>query len=310
LAISAGCTVLFLANFHPHLLPFPFKLWPFFGPVPPVRKTVGGTPLGLIFGTAALLIFIFASALGVRKKRRLWRLGRVQTWLRAHIWLTILTIPLVAFHCGFHRGGTMPTILLVLYAVVMGSGFFGLAMQHFMPRLMTERVSREAVYEQIPHLRTALAESALIFRKELRAQAKKVGPGGVSNAAAPTMTMPLTRMTLVASATLPDESSQQAIADFLDEEALPYLHGQTQKKSRLADQHASDDVFRLLQLSVAEKWRPKVAELQQWCDDRRDMDLQIRLHHWMHYWLIVHVPLSFALLVMTFWHAYATVIYL
>jgi hypothetical protein len=36
----------------------------------------------------------------------------------------------------------------------------------------------------------------------------------------------------------------------------------------------------------------------------------VRMHHWLHWWLLVHVPLSLALLIITFWHAYVTVIYL
>ena len=81
------------------------------------RHTVGAKPLGLFFGTVAFLIFVFASLLGVRKKKRLWRIGNVQIWLKAHIWLTIFTIPLVLFHCGFHTGGPHTTILFWLYLV-------------------------------------------------------------------------------------------------------------------------------------------------------------------------------------------------
>ena len=30
----------------------------------------------------------------------------------------------------------------------------------------------------------------------------------------------------------------------------------------------------------------------------------MKLHHWLHGWLLLHVPFSFALLVMTVWHIY------
>src|SRR5436190_12844786 len=89
---TTAAGILFLANFYPQLLPFPFHLperW--FGLVPPVRRTYGGTPLGLFYGSLAFLIFVFASALGIRKKKRLWRIGNVQLWLKAHIWLSIFT---------------------------------------------------------------------------------------------------------------------------------------------------------------------------------------------------------------------------
>ena len=184
--LSALAGVLFMANYHPGVLPWPKSLPPFFGPVPPLRRTFGGTPLGLIFGAISLGIFLFASALGIRKKRRLWPIGSVRTWLRAHIWLTILTIPLVLFHCGFHFGGLMTSWLMVLYTVVMVSGFFGLAMQNFVPRLMTNALPQEAVYEQIPYVRKMLLDAADKLRTELAPtsavearQAALAGHGGM-----------------------------------------------------------------------------------------------------------------------------------
>ncbi len=310
LIITAICGAFYVANFHPQWLPVPVPMPAMFGPIPPVRHTVGGTPLGLIFGTAALLIFLFASALGIRKKRRLWRIGHVQLWLKAHIWLTILTIPLVAFHCGFHRGGPMPTTLLVLYAIVMGSGFFGLAMQQFMPRLMTENLDREVVYEQIPHIRSLLIEAALKLRSEVRAAEKKAEPLAAAVPASAAAAAVTARFTVTIPVADPEFVSREAISDFLDHECLPYLHSHKPRGHRLADAKSSDDVFRVLKLKVSNTWSAKVDELQQWVDDRRFMDVQVRLHHWLHGWLLLHVPLSFALLVMTFWHAYITLIYL
>src|SRR5438270_13365936 len=90
---TLATAVLYVANFHPQRLPVPIKLPAFFGEVPPTRHTFGGTPLGLILGSLAFAIFLFASALGIRKKKRLWPIGNVQLWVKAHIWLTILTIP-------------------------------------------------------------------------------------------------------------------------------------------------------------------------------------------------------------------------
>ena len=54
--------------------------------------------------------------------RRYVRAGR-QTWLRAHIWLTILTLPLVFMHAAFRFGSLMTSGLMWLYLLVMLSGF-------------------------------------------------------------------------------------------------------------------------------------------------------------------------------------------
>jgi len=100
------------------------------------------------------------------------------------------------------------------------------------------------------------------------------------------------------------------IADFLDQEGLPYLNKKRRGQPRLADSKTSDDIFRLLKLNVSEKWKPRIDDLQIWCDDRRMMDLQLRLHHYLHGWLIVHVPFSFGLLLFTAWHAWIALRYL
>ncbi len=298
LLITAACSVLYVANFHPQALPVKVELPSWFGPVPPVRHSYGGTPLGLIFGAAGLLIFLFAAALGIRKKRRTWPIGRVQTWLRAHIWLTILTIPLVLLHCGFRMGGTMTVTLLVLYAIVMISGFFGLAMQQFIPSVMAGSLTQEVVYEQIPRMKQRLVDAAESMRKELALATPKLEPvvvGATGEASGAAVAV---------------EDGDQALRRFLDEECIPYLKSKRGKHSRLQVQKSADNVFRILKLGVAQNSWGKVDDLQQWCDERRQMDWQLYLHHWLHGWLLFHVPISFALLVITFWHAYVTLVYL
>jgi hypothetical protein len=44
-------------------------------------------------------------------------------------------------------------------------------------------------------------------------------------------------------------------------------------------------------------------DLEEIVEERRQLLVQRRLHRWLHGWLLVHVPLSFALLVLTALHA-------
>ena len=44
-------------------------------------------------------------------------------------------------------------------------------------------------------------------------------------------------------------------------------------------------------------------DLEEICEERRQLLIQRRLHLWLHGWLLIHVPLSFALLVLTAVHA-------
>src|SRR6266851_8238811 len=168
LLATAFAAWLYIGNFAPENLPAGLRL-----PLPFVQKpsdlrSVGGTPLGLIFGAISLSIFVFAALIGVRKKVVLWRIGNLQRWLRAHIWLTLLTIPLVILHSGFRLGGPMTTLLMALYAIVMVSGIYGLVLQHQMPHLMKERLPAETVFEQIPHIRSQLYMAAEKMRDSFK----------------------------------------------------------------------------------------------------------------------------------------------
>lgn len=323
-------------------------------------RSAGGTPLGVIFGTTAFAIFVFGGLLSLRKKVVLWRLGSLQRWMRAHIWLTLLTVPLVLFHSGFRLGGPMTTTLMVLYAIVMVSGTYGLALQHQLPHIMKERLPAETVYEQIPHIRGQLVVAAQKLRDSFQPKAPEKIDAGAPAAAAGKVTAGSTPMAstaadlstpaaraksvvgstitaepLAATATstspspgssasaeatadrppaaitanAEDSDSEAVLSDCIEGEILPYLAASRGDKMRLGNSRYSDDLFRLLKLRVAEAYRGRVEDLQSWCDERRMLDLQVRMHHWLHGWLFVHAPVSFLLILFTAWHAYVTLLY-
>src|SRR5438067_7270003 len=192
---------LYLGNFDAENLPAGLRLPRSLVQETSSHRSVGGTPLGLIFGVIAFAVFIFAGLLGVRKKLVLWRVGTVQRWLRAHIWLTLLTIPLVILHSGFRLGGPMTTLLIVLYIIVMVSGIYGLALQHQMPRIMMERLPAESVYEQIPHIRAQLVAAAQKMRDSFKPVAPlKADAGAPATSAAKAATTGSTPMASTARA--------------------------------------------------------------------------------------------------------------
>jgi hypothetical protein len=278
----------YVGNFYSTRLPPSWRLPPILLQTVSEHRSIGGTQVGLIFGAIAFAIFFFGILLSLRKKIALWPIGSVQSWLRAHIWLTLLTIPLVLFHSGFRLGGPMTTLLIVLYAVVMVSGIYGLVLQHKMPRIMQERLPSETVYEQIPHIRSRLALAA----EQLCASLKPAAPQKAS-----------------AGATAVDLPSEAALATFLQEQVMPYLRAHRGHRFRLGDPAYSEDTFRFVKLSVTEEYRGRVEEIRSWCDERRMLDLQTRFHHWLHAWLFVHVPFSFLLVLLTAWHAFVTLFY-
>ncbi len=60
-------------------------------------------------------------------------------------------MPLILYHAGFGWGGLLENVLWVLFALVYLSGFFGLAVQQVLPRIMTTRVPLETFKAQVPY---------------------------------------------------------------------------------------------------------------------------------------------------------------
>jgi hypothetical protein len=351
LATAAACW-LYAGNFYAEHLAPAMQLPDALRQTPSDHRSVGGTPLGLWFGSIALAIFVFAALLSLRKKLPLWRLGTVQRWLRAHIWLTLLTIPLVILHSGFRFGGPMTTLLIALYTIVMVSGIYGLMLQHRLPTMMKERLPAEPVFQQIPNIRAQLYASAEQMRDALSLGMPQVAAGangaeGERRSRVP-YTAPAAQLerevaaeSLAASSVTTDGSSTPGetarepslvltdrrsaaaprnaragelapdlvLAEFIDRHVLPYLRSKRGRRFRLGDAGLASETFRQMRLRVAEPYRPRVDELEAWCDERRLIDLQMRLQHWLHGWLFVHVPISFLLLILTFWHAFVTLFY-
>jgi hypothetical protein len=50
-------------------------------------------------------------------------------------------------------------------------------------------------------------------------------------------------------------------------------------------------------------------DLEVMCEERRQLARQRRLHRWLHGWLLVHVPLSYALLLLSAVHAFQSLRY-
>jgi hypothetical protein len=112
----------------------------------------GGSVPGLWFGISGSALMIFAGLIAARKRVPKWRIGSAQFWLRGHLWLGTLSIPLILFHAGFRWGGLLEQLLLLLLAGVVASGVFGLVLQQVLPRQITARVPLETFYAQIPHV--------------------------------------------------------------------------------------------------------------------------------------------------------------
>ncbi len=283
----------------------------------------GGSFWGLVFGVIGFAFMIFAAALGARKRVPTWRLGRAQAWMRGHLWLGLLTLPMILFHGGFHFGGAMTRALMWLLIVTVGSGMLGAALQHYLPRRMTADVPLETIYDEIGHVRALLREEAEraverlcgslgLGRDRTDARQRAGGFSALRPIAAPAA--PLRTSAAVsagasaAAAAAPEilllsEEESAPLRRFYLEEMRPFLERPGKRGARLADRAKASSAFAGLRTLLPEAAHSAVTDLEEICDEARQLVLQERLHRWLHGWLLVHVPLSLALIVLGAVHA-------
>ena len=120
----------------------------------------GGSFMGLVFGIVGFAFMIFAALLGARKRVPTWRVGRAQAWMRGHLWLSLLSLPMILFHGAFHFGGTLTRVLMWLMIITIASGLYGAALQNYVPHVMTNDVPLETIYDEIGNVRKALRMEA------------------------------------------------------------------------------------------------------------------------------------------------------
>jgi hypothetical protein len=263
----------------------------------------GGTAAGLAYGSIASAFMLFAGLLGARKQVPIWRIGRAQSWMRGHLWLGLLSFPLILFHSGFRFGVGLTKGLMWLLVVVFVSGIVGAVLQHFMPRLTTQRIPMETIYEQIGRVRSQLLAEA----QTLVSEASSVLAGSVSGATEQQRAASASAGTMggltIASGLQMDEEAVVELQEFFSTEMQPYLVESGSRGMALADRHRSQDMFQQLRLLLPQNLHLSVDDLENICEEKRQLDQQTRYHRILFGWLLVHIPLSYALLLLGAVHA-------
>ena len=83
----------------------------------------------------------------------------------------------------------------------------------------------------------------------------------------------------------------------------PYLLRPGNFKHELANTQMSSKLFQTVRQMSPGILDPFVDDLENICDEKRQLDKQARLHRILYGWLFVHLPLSWALLILGGIHA-------
>jgi hypothetical protein len=266
------------------------------------------------------LIVLFEFLIWPRKKVRSWQIfGSAQVWMRAHIWLGLLSLPLAILHTGFRVGGHFNATFLILFVFVIVSGVFGLLMQNLLPKYLLRHVPAETVYGAIPDVSTRLARDAeqLVlaacgdrFRAALdeidglTEEPDIVVVGEIHAVGA------LSGRKVSTVSTVPEVNNPELLFGQFNEKIRPFLVGGKRRVRELSDQQRADAYFQALRSRFDGEATSVVDDLEQWCHQRRQFDTQIVVHWWLHGWLAVHAGLSVAVLIMLTVHVWFALKYL
>ncbi|MBW3597097.1 MAG: hypothetical protein KY475_07460 [Planctomycetes bacterium] len=313
----------------------------------------GSSLVGLATGVLAAMLILFEFLIWPRKGVRAWRrLGSARVWMRAHIWMGLLTVPLTLVHGGIVWGGVLSTVLMWLFLAVIASGVIGLAVQQIVPKMLLRQVPEETIHseiEQVARQNAELAEDLVLaacgppsaeravttadvhgssaeataaagaFERRAPRNAARTAehpPPGAGNAAGEVgglggaaagerraAVVGAVRSPALLNAALlkrlaPDAPAPNAavLQEAFYGAIRPFLLDGKRSGSPLGAPDQAAAFFRELRSGADDATLAIVEALEQWCAQRRQLDLQRRLHFWLHAWLTVHVPLSVALL--------------
>ena len=231
----------------------------------PLGQPNGGTWVGFTLGIFGALLIVWLAWFGIRKRR--YGLGKMtlQEWLSAHVYLGLSLIVIATLHTGFQVGWNVHTLSYVLMLVVIFSGLYGIYLYVQLPHAMTRNrggLTLEEIMGSISEMDRDCQAYAIKLGDEIndlaREAAENTGIGG----------SPLRQLSGV------DPNCPTARALERTRDLTKSLTGE------------EAGVARDLVLMLARK-----NELLQTA--RRD----VKYRAWLNVWLIVHVPLSIALLI-------------
>ena len=83
----------------------------------------------------------------------------------------------------------------------------------------------------------------------------------------------------------------------------PFLQSHGARHQLLSSRDRAHSTFEGLRMLLPAEAQEATKRLEQICEEERQLRRQSLLHHWLHGWLMLHIPLSFALLLLGVVHA-------
>jgi hypothetical protein len=211
-----------------------------------------------------------------------------------------------------------------LLIITVASGTYGAVLQNHLPRVMTADVPLETIYDEIARVRLLLRAEAdqtieslcgsLGLAKNSENESQRAGgftalrPFAASAVPLRTSAAVSAGASAAAVAAVPEivlltDEQSTPLRRFYLNEMHPFLEHPRQRNSRLTDSDRAHSAFVALQTLLPAAAHLALSDLEDICDEARQLTRQERLHHWLHGWLLVHIPISLALILLGGVHA-------
>jgi hypothetical protein len=279
---ALGTTIVFLAATVLYLLYA--RTWP--------GGASGRTWPGMLFGVAGSLLMLYAGLIAVRKRVIRLRIGTVRGWLRGHIWMSLLSVPIIFYHAAFRWGGTIEVLLWWTLAVVIVSGIFGLALQNVLPRMMHLQLPDEAIADQFAEVCQRLVAAT---------DAEVVASCGVPAMEAALALPPGEEPSLA--------DAKTWLAHFYLRNIRPFLEFDQSSMALFSNASQAEATFDRVGSSLPAECQTTLELLSAACSERQQLARQQRYHRLLHIWLRIHVPGAIVLLVFAVIHIISALYY-
>jgi hypothetical protein len=114
----------------------------------------GGSWYGYLLGSIGVLLILWLTLLGVRKRAMTRGAFSLKGWTSAHVYLGLSLIVIGTLHTGFQFGLNVHTLAYALMMIVILSGIFGVSAYAIIPRAMSANRDEMTETQMISSLRS------------------------------------------------------------------------------------------------------------------------------------------------------------
>ncbi len=131
----------------------------------------GGTWQGYTLGIFSAFLVLLLTYLGIRKRSYSSRMGTVEGWTSAHVFLGTSLLLIATLHAAFQVGWNIHTLAYVLMIAVILSGFYGLFAYLHYPQVMSKNNnggSQESWLQELAQIDDEIKNRSGSCRAEIR----------------------------------------------------------------------------------------------------------------------------------------------